>query len=90
MDPYRGVVVCSISLPVRGPTNIAFGECPGANSGNLDCIYVTTARQGLSFPITANDGELFLIEDSGIEGVLPNKVEYEHIINYDYGWHPSV
>lgn len=80
VDPNNGNVVCSVQLPAVSITNLAFGECPNAKNRKLNCIYVTTRRVELTSP-TINDGALFLIENSGSEGVLPYKVEYDQIIN---------
>lgn len=84
VDPNTGNVVCSIQLPATSPTNMAFGECPNKEDGQLNCLYVTTLRQGLTSP-TSDDGGLFLIEGTGSEGVLPYRVEYDQVFNTKSG-----
>lgn len=93
VDPDSGEIVCSIQVPAFGPSNLAFGECPNSKDGKLNCIYLTTGRAiGLSgAPLTENDGALFLIENSGSEGILPYKVEYDQLIsNNGYESHSSL
>ena len=78
VDPRNGYVVCSIKLPAKGVTNLAFGGCPNDRSGKLICVYVTSGRAGLSSP-TADDGAVFLIEGIDSVGVLPDKVRMNEI-----------
>jgi sugar lactone lactonase YvrE len=83
VNPKNGDVVCSIPVPAVKPTDLTFGECPNKNNDKLNCLYVTTHRLNVDSP-TEFDGALLVVEGTGSEGVLPNKLAVSGILDEEF------
>lgn len=68
-DPDSGSLISSFIFPVSQLTSCAFG------GENLDRLFVTSARDGLSDRLADEPlaGSLFVIENTGVKGVVANK-----------------
>jgi sugar lactone lactonase YvrE len=53
----------TVTMPVQQPSSCAFGGT------DLEVLYVTSAREGLSLAGSAQDGSVFVLRDPGVRGL---------------------